>query len=50
VVLVPRGVDGVAGALTPMSGSVMAVGALRLRFGVTADHLEPSISVAGRPP
>jgi hypothetical protein len=43
LLLVPRGIDGIAGALTPPTGSVMDVGPLRLRFRTTTDRLEPTI-------
>ena len=44
VVLVPRGVDGLAGAVTPPPGSAMDVGPLHLRFDTTNDRLEPTIT------
>jgi hypothetical protein len=50
VLLAPTDVAGPVGALAPAPGSVMDVGPLRLRFEASADHLEPSISVAERPP
>jgi hypothetical protein len=49
VVLVPRGVDGLAGAVTPPTGGVMDVGALRLRFASTTNRLEVTVIPNGPP-